>query len=204
MPNMDRSPVAESKVRRPGGRSAHVRNVVLQAALEELREYGFAGLSTARIADRAGVHRTTVHRRWPDHAALITEALLEDTAVAVPIPDTGSVRGDLEVLLHAIAGLVDSPTGRIHTRALIADAARSPEIGEVVSRVWMSRFALGEEVIRRGVARGELRRDIPPATMLATFVGPLYVRLLITDERIDDAFIRDVIEAGLTGSMREA
>jgi hypothetical protein len=47
--------------------------------------------------------------------------------------------------------------------------------------------------------RGELRADIPPATMFATFVGPLYVRLLITDERIDDEFIENVIEAGLDG-----
>jgi hypothetical protein len=53
--------------------------------------------------------------------------------------------------------------------------------------------------MERGVARGELRADIPPATMFATFVGPLYVRLLITEERIDDEFIENVIEAGLDG-----
>jgi len=35
--------------------------------------------------------------------------------------------------------------------------------------------------------------------MFATFVGPLYVRLLITDERIDDEFIENVIVAGLDG-----
>jgi hypothetical protein len=35
--------------------------------------------------------------------------------------------------------------------------------------------------------------------MFATFVGPLYVRLLITEERIDDEFIENVIEAGLDG-----
>ena len=49
------------------------------------------------------------------------------------------------------------------------------------------------------MARGELRTDIPPATILAIFVGPLHVRLLITDERIDDEFIGDVIDAGLDG-----
>lgn len=204
MLEMETSLANEPRTRRTGGRSAMVRRAVLQAALDELMEYGVAGLSTARIADRAGVHRTTVHRRWPDLTALITEALLSDTASAVPIPDTGSVRGDLEVLLRAIAALVDSPEGRIRTRTLIADAARSPEIGELVRHIWMTRFALGREVIERGIARGELRRDIPPATILATFIGPLYVRLLITDERIDDAFIQDVIEAGLAGSRATA
>jgi hypothetical protein len=61
--------------------------------------------------------------------------------------------------------------------------------------VWGARFELGREVIERG----ELRTDLPPATMLATFVGPLYVRLLITDERIDNEFIENVIDAGLDG-----
>ncbi len=172
---------------------------MLAAALDELTEYSFAGMSTARIADRAGVHRTTVHRRWPDQADLITEALLQEAGAAIPIPDTGTVRGDLRSLLRDIAGLIDFPERRRRIRALLADASRSPQIGALVSRVWTARFELGREVIERGVARGELRTDIPPATLLATFVGPLYVRLLITDERIDDEFIEDVIDAGLDG-----
>nr|MBA2711994.1 TetR/AcrR family transcriptional regulator [Rubrobacteraceae bacterium] len=181
--------------RRKGGRSARVREAVLAAALDELTEYGFSGMSTARIADRAGVHRTTVHRRWPDHAELITEALFESAGAAVPIPDTGTVRGDLYALLHEISALIDTPERRRRIRGLLADASRSPEIGALVSRVWSTRFELGREVIERGVVRGELRTDIPPATMLATFVGPLYVRLLITDERIDDEFVEHVIDA---------
>lgn len=83
---------------------------------------------------------------------------------------------------------------------MLADASRSPQIGALVSRVWSTRFELGREVIDRGVARGELRTDIPPATILAFFIGPLYVRLLITDERIDDEFIEDVIDAGIDGA----
>jgi len=54
-------------------------------------------------------------------------------------------------------------------------------------------------VIERGLARGKLREDIPPATILAIFVGPLYVRLLITDERIDEEFIEHVVDACLDG-----
>ena len=185
--------------RRTGGRSARVREAVLAAALEELTEYGFAGMSTARIADRAGVHRTTVHRRWPDHEELIVEALLESAGAAVEIPDSGTIRGDLYALLHSIAALIDTPERRRRIRSLLADASRSPEIGRLVSRVWGARFELGREVIQRAVERGEARADIPPETIFATFVGPLYVRLLITDERIDSEFIENVIDACLDG-----
>jgi AcrR family transcriptional regulator len=186
--------------RRTGGRSARVRAAVLAAAIDELTEYGFAGMSAARIAERAGVNRTTVHRRWPDLEDLVEEALLASASVAVPIPDTGSVRGDLRLLLREIAGLIDEDRSRRTIRALVADAARSPVIGAVVGRVWTSRFQRGVEVVTRAVERGELRADVPPATILAAFTGPLYVRLLITDERIDDRFLDDVIEIGLAGA----
>jgi hypothetical protein len=91
------------------------------------------------------------------------------------------------------------------SRVRLAERANCPRgpasyANGVGSRVWTTPFELGRKVIERGVARGELREDIPPATILATFVGPLYVRLLITDERIDDEFIEAVIDTGLDGA----
>jgi AcrR family transcriptional regulator len=190
--------------RRRGGRSARVRAAVMTAARQELAEYGYAGMSAARIADRAGVNRTTVHRRWPNLEDLVSEALLDSASDAIAIPDTGSVRGDLLLLLHEIARYIDSEPSRSMIRALVSDAARSAAIGDIVSQVWTTRFHLGEEVIVRGIARGELRDDLAPGTLLSTFTGPLYVRLLITDERIDAAFLDAVIDIGLDGARRSS
>jgi hypothetical protein len=126
-------------------------------------------------------------------------------STAPPTPsrsDTGSVRSDLRLLLREIAGYIDTAPSRSMIRALVSDAARSAVIGDVVSRVWTTRFHLGEEVVVRGIARGELRDDLPPGTLLSTFTGPLYVRLLITDERMDDEFLEAVIDIGLDGTCR--
>lgn len=131
----------------------------------------------------------------------MTEALVEAAAVAIPTPDTGDVTGDLKALLHSIAAYVADPQTRVQIRALIADASRSPAIATVVSQVWTSRFRVGEDVIARAVARGELRADLPPATILSTFTGPIYVRLLLTDEPIDAQFVDSVVELGMTGAM---
>jgi hypothetical protein len=54
-------------------------------------------------------------------------------------------------------------------------------------------------ILSCSAVRVRRRTDVPPATLLATFVGPLYVRLLITDERIDREFVENVIDAGLDG-----
>ena len=83
---------------------------------------------------------------------------------------------------------------------MVGDAGRSPSIGAVVTSLFTTRFRLGEEVIAQGVARGQIRDDIPPATIFSILVGPLYVRLLLTDERIDDEFIDAIIETVLDGA----
>lgn len=186
--------------RRPGGRSARVRAAVLDAAIEELVEHGLGGASTARIADRAGVHRTTVHRRWPDRAQLMVEALTSRAGEAIEIPDTGDTRTDLRQLIGAIARFIDAPEARMVTRSVLSEAGRSPELGGIAQRAWGTRFALGEELLERGVERGEIRADIAPATLLATFLGPLYLRLLFTEQRLDDGFVDAVVESALDGA----
>ena len=200
---MDADQVAQPVARRPGGRSARVRSAILAAAVEELTEYGYAGMSAARIADRAGVNRTTIHRRWPHLEDLVAEALIERATDAIPMPDTGTARGDLQLLLREIARYIDTPEARSRIRTLVGDAARSPAISAVLRRIFTSRFHHGEQVVARAVTRGELRAGLPPATILAAFTGPLYVRLLITDERIDDAFIDAVIDVGLHGAQAQ-
>jgi AcrR family transcriptional regulator len=177
---------------------------VLAATLEEFAEVGYGGLSTARIADRAGVHRSTIHRRWPSLGDLAAEALVDSAAVAIPMPDSGNVRADLQLLLHSIASYIDTDAARARIRGLVGDAARSAAIGAVVSSVWTTRFHVGEEVVCRAAARGELRTHVPAATILNTLIGPLYIRLLLTDQRIDDDFIRAVVGVVLDGARTGA
>ena len=68
------SPSPSVGTRRPGGRSARVRSAVLAATLEVLVETGYDGMTVDAVAARAGVHKTTVYRRWPTKAALVAAA----------------------------------------------------------------------------------------------------------------------------------
>ena len=64
--------------RRPGGRSARVRRAVLDAALDVLHAHGMEGLAVTDVAARAGVHETSIYRRWGTREHLIVDALLEE------------------------------------------------------------------------------------------------------------------------------
>ena len=79
-----------TRARRPGGRSARVRADVIAATLAELGERGYAALSLDSVARRAGVHKTTLYRRWGTREELVLEAMLERAGEHISVPDTGS------------------------------------------------------------------------------------------------------------------
>ena len=194
----DHSGDSGPRVTRPGGRSARVRAAVLAATLEELALRGYEGLSFEAVATRAGVHKTTVYRRWPERPALVLDALLELSERTVPLPDSGSLHGDLLVLARAIAANLCSPEVAAVLRALIA-ARREPAIAAAVDRYWRTRFDLVAQVVRRGIARGELPADASSDMLIEALIGPLYLRALVTGEVLDEAFVAGVVEVVLAG-----
>src|SRR5437870_13005488 len=87
---------ANDSKRRPGGRSARVRQAVLDAAFAELGEKGYGGLSIDAVAERSGVANTAVYRRWPTRDVLVAEALDSRSDRHEPVPDPSTPVGDLD------------------------------------------------------------------------------------------------------------
>src|SRR3954452_25418018 len=87
---------------RPGGRTARTRTAVFDAALAELVEHGFDQLSVEGVAVRAGVHKTTVYRRWGNKGELVAEALRDAADSSLATPDTGDVADDVRAMSHAV------------------------------------------------------------------------------------------------------
>jgi AcrR family transcriptional regulator len=177
-----------------------VRAAVLEATLAEVAEHGFGGLSIDSVASRAGVHKTTVYRRWPTRSALVVDALLDRSRVRVPIPDTGSVQRDLRELTHSIVANLNSPVGGGVARALVAESDRTPEMRDAALEFWRNRFALVADVIARGVDRGELPAHTDPDFLIEAIIGPLYLRLLVTRGRLDNAYANRVVDFALAAA----
>ena len=194
--NMDDGKVAgvgAEPRRRPGGRSARVRAAVLRATLDELAAVGYGNLSFESVAHRAGVHKTTLYRHWPGREALVREALLARSEVTVPIPDTGSLRTDLITFAEAVVANITAPDYAAIVRAVASDARTEGALGDASRGFWRERFQLARIIVLRGVERGEIRADVDPNLLLESLVGPLYLRLLITREPLDDAFIEMLV-----------
>ena len=63
-------------MQRPGGRTEVIRKAVASAVLDLLGT-GKLDFTVLEVAERSGVGRRTVHRRWPNRLALLREALAE-------------------------------------------------------------------------------------------------------------------------------
>jgi AcrR family transcriptional regulator len=170
--------------RRPGGRSARVRAAVLEATLEALGEVGLDGLSVGDVAARSGVHETSIYRRWGTRERLMVDALLSNSEQRLPIPDTGSLRGDLDAFASELAAYLSSPLGAALVRALATsdDAA----VREGRAEFWQARHELAKEMIERAIARGEVPATTDPRLVLEALIGPLHFRALLTGEPLGD------------------
>lgn len=134
-------------------RGAELEEAILAAAVDELTESGYAGLTMDRVAARAGTNKNAIYRRWPSRLALGTAAYRR-LATKVPLPDTGDLREDALELLRGANRHWSSPLGAILRELLAAAGGTSEFLAQLqdqsaVAAPWLT-------VIGRAVARGEV------------------------------------------------
>lgn len=187
---------------RPGGRAERVRSAVMAATAEMLNEVGYEHVTFDEVAARAGVHKTTVYRRWPTKADLVGDAIRMHSAGAVPIPDTGSLAGDLRLLGRQVAANIHTEEGARRSRSIVAAAASSDELAIEVHSFWAHRLELCAPIVERAIARGEIPAGVDVPVVIEAVVGPIWLRLLVTGETIDDEMVdavADLVAAGARG-----
>ena len=190
-PHIDDESATQPK-KRTGGRSARVRAQVLKAALEELVDCGYSGFKMGRVATRAGVHETTVYRRWPTKEQLVTDACMDLADEHLPVPDTGDLETDLRIVLSNIVKLMSSPEGR-HLVFLSMSTRTIPEFEEVGPDFWRTRLSIGQQVFDRAVARGAWPANYDKELVFAELLGPLIATYFLLNKEIDEAYIDERI-----------
>lgn len=184
---------------RSGGRSARVTAAVRGAAIAALLEDGYAGVRMEDIADRAGVHKTTIYRRWGTRERLLADALAASSGQQVTIPDTGDVRTDLVTLALRVRDAVVAPSTRALMTAMAA-AAHHAELEAVGRGFWAQRLAAARPIVERAVARGELAADVDPDDLIIRVVGPIWFAVFGPQRTPDDAFVARNVDVALAGS----
>ncbi len=184
--------------RRPGGRSARVRQSVIEATVAVIAEKGMTDFTVNDVAARSGVHATSIYRRWGTRDNLITDTLLDYSCHTIPVPDTGSLRTDLYRLLTAVAAYLNTPVGTALAQALATGGVES-RWQAIRFEFWTTRLALTRTIIERAIERGEIPPETDPRLVLELLVAPLQFRTLVTREQFGDELCVRLTDAVLDG-----
>ena len=184
---------------RPGGRTSRVRSVVFEATLNVLADLGYPGLSIERVAERSGVNKSTIYRRWQTKEALLASAIDEIASDVFPIPATGSIDDDLRTFGRLLVDFLtdDSPTVAGVARALFSDASRGPLIAELKRDFFATRYQEAASMVDAAITHGSLPADIDVREFVGLVAAPIYYRSLVTEEPLDYAVADRAAETAL-------
>lgn len=185
---------------RPGGRTARTQAAVFDATLAELVEHGYDQFSVEAVATRAGVHKTTVYRRWRTKAELIGKALRDTADSRLPVPETGDIADDIRAIGRAMLATMRSPAGIAAVRALSSGGEATPEIVTFVQGFFADRMKQLAPMVTRAVAHGQLPEGTDPDLLFRHAAAPIYYRTLIMGERLSDADAELAADAALAAA----
>jgi AcrR family transcriptional regulator len=188
--------------RRPGRpRSERSHLAIVQAALELLVEVGYERLTMEQVQRRAGVGKATIYRRWTSKAALVKDAIRHFSA-ELPLPDTGSLRGDYAAIAAAAVAIAKNRDAALLMPRLLAQASGDPELHAIFyAQLVEPRRRVLRTALERARDRGELRADADLELAIDMLAGPMIYRFLITGGDLAPAAARapDVLEMLLAG-----
>ena len=184
-------------------RSEQARRAVLDATRALFEEGGYAATTIEAIAARSGVAKTTIYRWWPNRPALVVDLLLQVAATAAPPPTAGSdpIRA-LRTELHRVARAGEALPGRLML-SLISEAQQDAEVRDALLKgLFNPRRRATAQVIRQAQASGALRKDVSPRIAVDMLFGPIFYRMLLRQERVNEGYVRQVFETAMAGLRR--
>jgi AcrR family transcriptional regulator len=180
-----------------------VRAEVHDAVVELLDEVEWDELSIPLIAARSGVHPSTIYRRWGTVSGVIDDVVSEELARLAPVPDTGSLREDLESYAVLVAENVAGPLGALFLRAaaLGMRADRSSGVGQAHRPALPSRTQEIRGMLDRASERGEVTPTLQE--LFEVVMAPIYLQALFFNQPVDPDHARMLVSRLLDLVERE-
>lgn len=179
-------------------RGRAVLDAVLDATVAALAEHGYA-FAVDDVARTAGVHKTTVYRRWETKPQLVSAAVERLAAREIAVDATGDAVADLTELAVQVARALAGATGGRVLRAAVAAAGEEPELVDVVRTFLGGRYAHATALVAAAVRDGLIRPDVDAELLWRAIVNPLHMAA-ICGEPADAATARRLVALVLDGA----
>ncbi len=173
--------------RSPGRpRDTGLDTAILRAAVLQLAERGYAGMSMEGVAAAAGTTPPSLRRRFRDKLDLTMAAI--SAMRTEPLPRaTADPRADALAILENLQANLARRNGMAILGTLLAEEQRNPELLERFRQRIDEPASEGlRQALARGVRAGQLEPGLDPDTAVSLLVGSFYARYLRSRRIPDD------------------
>ncbi len=174
------------------------RGKVLEAAifevvLRDLAETGYVNFSIERVAARAGTSKPVLYRRWPTRARLVYAALRANRPFLLSeAPDTGTVRGDLMVIMHSVSNMVSDISPEV-IFGLIAELLHERD-SSLFTEVHERNSKIMTEILTRGIERGEIAVEKLTPRLASLPLDLVRYQLMVLRQPLSAQDIEEIID----------
>lgn len=182
--------------RRGRPRSADADEAILAATLELAGEVGINGMSMDDLAERAGVSKTTIYRRWTSKEQLVLDALRSAMGPLDDV-DTGSVHDDLRAYLIELGERMWQGRMSDVLPHLVEVACHDESLRSRLDDYVQFRRAPMLAILGRALDRGELPADTDLDVLADVLIGPFIYRRLLTHAPLDETFVDRLLGVAL-------
>ena len=196
-PAQPEEPDAPRRKGRPRDASADER--ILAAAAQLILTRGFDNMTVDEVAATAKAGKATVYRRWAGKEDLAFAALEQLYSTELPMPDTGTIRGDLHEAFRQGLEFGADETGRAYLRMTVAESLRDERVGRLYTAAFEGQEAGVRAMFQRGIDRGELRPDFRMDIAVDWFAGLLVLYAVIQRELPSPDDADDLIDFVMNG-----
>lgn len=174
-------------------RGTVLETAIFKIVLRELAETGYVDFSIERVAAKARTSKPVIYRRWPSRAKLVYAALRASQPLySSQAPDTGTVRGDLMVILRRISEMVDE----VGSEAFFGMAAELLHESEssLFAEVQEHSTKIMTEILERGIARGEIAAKKITPRLAALPLDLARYQLMILQQPLSPQDIKEIVD----------
>ena len=186
--------------RAPGRpRSERARLAILAAGADLLLEGGLAAATIEGIAARAGVSKVTIYKWWPSRGAVAVDSYFHRYRQTISFEDTGDLAHDLTAQLLTVISAFRGRAGEVMAE-LIGQAQSDPDLAETLRTRWLDpRRQASTALVQRSIDRGEIAPDVDIQALLDQIYAPLYFRLVMRHQPLDDSLAQTLVRTVLDG-----
>ncbi|MET7994438.1 TetR/AcrR family transcriptional regulator [Amycolatopsis sp. NPDC005232] len=183
-------------------RSARAHACALEAARALLAEGGLPAATVDAISARSGVSKATLYKHWPSRTALAAEAFGREMADAIPLPDTGDPRADLEEQVRRVSAFYAGPTGEVFAQ-LLAACVTDPLAAPFFRKFFLDgRRAAISVLWQHLVDAGQASPSVTAETATDLLFGPLIFRRLTGHAPLTVSEADAISSAALRGLLK--